>query len=192
MLKKLAKSAVSLLEQFFITMFIMSLVFTYLFRVVNVDGESMCNTLADGDRIIINLADHNYKTGDIAVMYPKNAVTLDENGCISEKSGINKVVVKRIIAAEGQTVDIDFSAGIVYVDGERLYEDYIDLGLTHYDGGAFTGKYPITVPEGYVFVMGDNRSVSLDSRSDKIGFVAEKDIIGTAFVRIYPEFTIYS
>lgn len=152
----------------------------------------MCNTLADKDRIIINLSDRSYKTGDIAVMYPKNAVTLAENGEISLNKGVDKVLVKRIIATEGQTVDIDFAAGIVSVDGERLYEDYIDLGLTHRDGGAFTGQYPITVPDGYVFVMGDNRSVSLDSRSDEIGFVAEEDIIGTAFVRIYPKFEIYS
>ncbi|MBR5513072.1 MAG: signal peptidase I [Ruminococcus sp.] len=190
-MKKLAKSAVSLLEQLFITMFVISLVFTYIFRVVNVDGESMCNTFADGDRIIINLADRSYKTGDIAVMYPQNAVILDENGSISKGEGIGKVIIKRIIATEGQTVDIDFSAGIVTVDGERLYEDYLDLGLTHYDGGAFTGKYPVTVPRGYVFVMGDNRSVSLDSRSDKIGFVAEDDIIGEAFIRIYPRFEMY-
>ncbi len=191
-MKKCVRSAIDLLEQFIITFFIISLVFTYLFRVVSVDGDSMCNTLYDKDRIIINLSDRTYKTGDIAVMSPEYAVTFDENGMLTKSNGPNKIIVKRIIATEGQTIDIDFAAGIVSIDGERLYEDYIDLGLTHNDGGAFTGHYPITVPEGYVFVMGDNRSVSLDSRSYKIGFVAEKDIIGTAFVRVYPHFEIYS
>ena len=105
-------------------------------------------------------------------------VLFDENGDLEISEGLNKSIVKRIIAVEDQTIDIDFGSGAVYIDGERIFEDYLKLGLTHSDGGAFTGKYPITVPKGYVFVMGDNRSVSKDSRSDEVGFVSEESIMG--------------
>lgn len=192
MLKKFYKSVIGLIEQFIITFFVLCLVFTYLLRIVVVSGDSMLNTLKDGNRIIVNAVDKNVENGDIVVVDLNHAVTFDENGCPEISGGLNKTVVKRVVATAGQTVDIDFSAGIVYLDGERLYEDYIEFGLTHYDGGAFTGKYPVTVPEGYIFIMGDNRSVSMDSRSEKIGFVPVEDITGTVILRFYPEFDFFS
>ncbi|MBR6580890.1 MAG: signal peptidase I [Ruminococcus sp.] len=191
-MKKFLKSAVGLIEQFIITFFVLCLVFTYLFRIVSVSGDSMLNTLKDGNRVIVNAMDRKVENGDIVVIDLNNAVTFAENETLEICNGLNKTVVKRVVATEGQTIDIDFAAGIVYVDGERLYEDYIELGLTHYDGGAFTGKYPITVPEGYVFIMGDNRSVSMDSRSEKIGFVSVDDITGTVILRFYPDFAFFS
>lgn len=139
----------------------------------------MMNTFNDGDRVIINVTDKNVKTGDMVIVNLEKSVLFDENGNLDINDGIHETVAKRVIATEGQTVDIDFSAGIVYVDGKRLYEDYVTLGLTHFDGGAFTADYPVTVPDGYIFIMGDNRSVSLDSRSEKIGFVPVDDITGT-------------
>lgn len=187
MLKKFFKSFLGFAEQLLITLFVTALAFTYIFRVVSVVGDSMCNTLKDGDRIIISMLDKKCESGDIVVVTPRNAVVSDGKGGLEYKEGLKKSVVKRVIAVAGQTVDIDFSAGIVTVDGKRIYEEYTQLGLTHYDGGAFTGEYPVTVPDGYIFVMGDNRSVSLDSRSDKIGFVAVEDIMGTAIMKIYPE-----
>ena len=99
--------------------------------------------------------------------------------------GMNRLIVKRIIATEGQTVDFDFQRGIVYVDGEVYNESYIS-GLTHLDEGAFTDRYPITVPKGYVFVMGDNRRNSLDSRSKELGYVSVDNIEGKVLWRIYP------
>ena len=90
-----------------------------------------------------------------------------------------------MIAVGGQTVDIDFEAGDVYVDGEKLSESYI-TGLTHLDEGAFTGQYPITVPDGYIFVLGDNRGVSKDSRSIEIGLIAESAVNGKVMLRISP------
>lgn len=191
-LKKLLKSAVGLIEQFIITFFVLSLVFTYLVRTVSVSGESMMNTFMDGDRVLVNLMDKSVENGDIAVINLNHSVTCDENNKLSINDGLDMTVVKRVIATAGQTVDIDFAAGIVYVDGERLYEDYVELGLTHGNSGSFTEKYPVTVPEGYVFIMGDNRSVSLDSRSAKVGFVPVEDITGTVVLKFYPEFAFFS
>lgn len=165
----------------------MSLIFTYCFRIVDIQGESMAYTLLHEDRVMIGLLYNKPKAGDIVVIHPNEAVTLSEDGVPEIGEGIHKTVVKRIIACEGQTVDIDFNAGIVYVDGERLKESYVTLGMTHIDGGAFTGQYPVTVPEGYVFVMGDNRPVSMDSRSDKIGFVSVNSITGRVLIRISPK-----
>lgn len=177
----------SFIEQLLVTLFVMSLIFTYCFRIVDIQGESMENTLLHEDRVIIGLLYDEPKAGDIVVIKPDEAVTLSEDGVPKFGEGIHKTVIKRIIACEGQTVDIDFNSGIVYVDGERLKENYVTHGLTHIDGGAFTGQYPVTVPEGYVFVMGDNRPVSMDSRSDKIGFVSENSITGKVLIRISPK-----
>lgn len=187
---KFLSSVTSLVEQFIITIFIMGMIFTYVFRIVDIDGESMMNTLNDGDRIVVFSLLNSVKQGDIAVIRTDTAITLDENGMPIESDGFGATIVKRVIACEGQTVDIDFAAGVVYVDGERLYESYIELGLTHDDEGAFTGQYPVTVPEGCLFVMGDNRSVSLDSRSPKVGFVPEECVTGRAILKIYPKIGI--
>ena len=138
----------------------------------------MMNTLTSGEKVLVGLIYPTPKQGDIVVIQANECVLFDENGDLEISEGLNKSIVKRIIAVEDQTVDIDFGSGAVYIDGERIFEDYLKLGLTHSDGGAFTGKYPITVPKGYVFVMGDNRSVSKDSRSEEVGFVSEEGITG--------------
>ena len=175
------------IEQLLVTLFAMSLIFTYCLRIVDIQGESMENTLYHEDRVIIGLLYSKPKAGDIVVIKPDEAVTLNEDGVLEIGEGIHKTVVKRIIACEGQPVRIDFNSGIVYVDGEWLKENYVTHGLTHIDGGAFTGQDPVFVPEGFVFVMGDNRPVSMDSRSDKIGFVSENSITGKVLIRISPK-----
>ncbi len=185
-IKSRLRSFSDLLETLFITFFVMTMVFTYLVRIVTVNGGSMESTLMPGERLIVSLMDKSPEQRDIVLIDSKESFTLAEDGSLQKGDGIDKIIVKRVIACGGQTVDIDFSTGAVTVDGTRLYEDYLKLGLTHTDEGAFTGKYPVTVPEGYIFVMGDHRSVSKDSRSADIGFVPEDSIIGKVVLRLTP------
>ncbi|MCD7844475.1 MAG: signal peptidase I [Oscillospiraceae bacterium] len=144
------------------------LLFVFVARVIDVVGYSMVPTLDDGDKIIITRLAGDYEQGDIVVLRKE---TLRE-----------EPIVKRVIAVEGQTVDIDFTLGIVYVDGVALDEPYVnELTYTQED---FEG--PITVPEGCVFVMGDNRNNSTDSRDARVGCVDTRYIMGKVVFRIMP------
>ena len=179
------KEIYELCETVLIAFFTVSLFLAYVVRVSDVDGPSMENTFNTADKVISLPLARNFRTGDVIVANTDESGIYDEDGSLIHVEGLNKTVIKRVIASEGQTIDIDFESGSVTVDGVLLDEPYI-TGLTHNDEGAFTGKYPLTVPEGYVFVMGDNRAVSMDSRSPKIGFVDENRIIGKVVLRIFP------
>ena len=183
--KKFFGDLYDLAETVLIVFFIASLVLSYLFRTSDVDGPSMENTFHTNDKVVSLPLMRNFKTGDVVVANTDKAYRFDEAGNVTESEGLKKTVIKRVIAVEGQTLNIDFESGNVTVDGVLLNEPYI-TGLTHNDEGAFTGKYPFTVPEGYVFVMGDNRSVSMDSRSSRIGLISKGNIIGTVVLRVYP------
>ncbi len=150
---------------------IVALAFTFCFRTVGVSGTSMYPTLDDRDRIILSAFDLDVEPGEIVVTCQP-----------SMYSYIESTLVKRVIAKAGQTVDIDFDNGIVYVDGKALDEPYINEP-TH-DQENFYG--PCTVPEGYLFVMGDNRNASTDSRDARVGFIREDYILGKALFRIAP------
>ena len=150
---------------------IVGIAFLFLFRTVGVSGSSMYPTLEDKDRIILSAFITEPKYGEIVVTCQPSPFDY-----------IESTLVKRVIATEGQTVDIDFEAGIVYVDGKALDEPYVNE-LT-YDSESFTGA--VTVPKDYVFVMGDNRNASTDSRDYRVGFIREDYIMGKALFRIAP------
>lgn len=175
----------SLAETVLISLFIMTMIFTYIFRVVTVKGESMENTLFPEDRLLTTAWCGEPKQGDIVIISADEAVLLAEDNSLIYKTGLGKHIVKRIIATEGQSVNIDFDRGAVYVDGVMLDEPYI-TSLTHMDEGAFTGQYPIEVPEDCVFVLGDNRLVSKDSRSAEVGFIKVESIVGKVIFRLSP------
>ena len=146
------------------------MIFTFVIRLIGVDGHSMVPTLQDRDRLLVlsSLLYHDYKAGDIVVL--------------RKESFDDKPIVKRVIAVEGQTVDIDFSAGSVTVDGVELDEPYINE-LTFTDEGT---EFPLTLGEGEIFVMGDNRNHSTDSRDTRIGAVDSRYVIGKAVFLAMP------
>ena len=144
------------------------LLFSFALRFVEVDGSSMYPTLHDGDLLLVCGAASEPRQGDIVVFR--------DDGFRPEP------LVKRVIAVGGQTVDIDFELGIVYVDGEALDEPYIAEPTN--DPEDFYG--PVVVPEGCIFVMGDNRNASTDSRTTAIGFVDERCIMGKVYFTVFP------
>ena len=147
------------------------LLFSLCFRVVVVSGPSMNNTLYDGDWLLLlgNVFYTNPQQGDVIVASKDSF----ENGT---------PIIKRVIATAGQTVDIDFQNGIVYVDGTAIEEPYIRTATTTFEGVNF----PITVSEDCIFVMGDNRDDSKDSRSPDIGLIDKREILGKALFLFVP------
>lgn len=143
-------------------------VFVFLFRLVDVVGDSMNPTLEDGDKMVVSDLFYKPKQGDI-IIFRKDEYK-------------SEALVKRVIATEGQTVEIDFTKGRVYVDGELLDEPYIAEPTRNQID--FTGTQ--IVPEGCVFVMGDNRNESADSRDSRIGMIDERLIIGKVLLTMYP------
>lgn len=151
-----------------VTLLVCVLLFTFVGRIVNVSGTSMLDTLRNNDRIVISDLFYTPKRGDIVVL--------------RKTSFSDEPIVKRVIALGGQTVNIDFEKGVVYVDGEALDEPYI-LEPTR---RRIDFEDETLVPEGCVFVMGDNRNGSTDSRDLRIGCVDERLIIGKALFLLIP------
>lgn len=143
---------------------VFSLLLAYVFRVVVVDGDSMLPTLNDGDRLLLSATDTSYEYGDIVVI----------------DRYTDEPLIKRVIAVGGDTVIIT-DKGTVYVNGVELDEPYIQGQTVLFD---FKGE--IKVPDNALFVLGDNRSISKDSRKAEIGCVSVKDVVGKAVLCVWP------
>ncbi len=186
MFKGLLNDIADMAESIIFSVFIVLLIFTYLLRISDVSGPSMEPTLIEDDRVVITPLFYKPKHNDIIIV---------------DSSKLDKLIVKRVIGIAGDTVDIDFETGIVSVNGtpvdEQLYKpddegnppelkaDHFVNTLTTENMGAFE-TYPINVPEGYIFVLGDNRNRSKDSKHSELGFVPEDEVVGKVIMRIYP------
>ena len=146
------------------------LFFVFVAQMITVQGPSMQNTLYAGDKVLVlKSALCEIEAGDVVMIHQYNAQ-------------LNETIIKRVIATGGQTVDIDFDTGTVYVDGVALEEDYIAERTYSAEGLEF----PVTLEEGELFVMGDNRNHSTDSRSDMLGVIDERYVVGKAIFLIFP------
>ncbi len=158
------------MEALVTSLIVVVLLFTFLFRVVNVSGPSMLPTLRSGDRVILSSCFYRPQRGDVVV--------------ITHSAHMNEPIIKRVIALEDQIVDINYQTGTVCVDGKVLDESaYIQNGITTQQADY---SFPITVPKGHVFVLGDNRPVSNDSRFSDVGMIDVRYILGKAEFVVYP------
>ncbi|MBP1592814.1 MAG: signal peptidase I [Oscillospiraceae bacterium] len=183
-LKSFINDVCDIAETLFIFLLIFHLAKAFLFDQAIVEGTSMVPTLQNGEKLV----------------YSKIYTPQDNDIVIVDTSNDLGLIVKRVVATGGQTVDI--RDGIVYVDGEQLdeqvYEEGDTLTASHFVNTLTPPRdvhqYPVTVPEGYVFVMGDNRGISEDSRGAKVGFVPEEKVIGKVVLRYSPfkEFKIFN
>ena len=165
------KSLMLYLHDLIYMLAVIMIIFMLLFRIVIVSGSSMFDTLRNGDWLLV--------TGSVLYKEPQPGDII-----VASKDSFNdgEPIIKRVIATEGQTVDIDFDAGIVYVDGAALEESYTYTPTNVQEGIIF----PITIAEGCIFVMGDNRNGSKDSRHPDIGMIDTREVLGKAIFLLFP------
>lgn len=191
--KKAASSIFEIVEMFAWAVFIVLIVFTFFLRLCRVDGGSMENTLYDRQNLLLYSFNYTPEQDDIIVFHLTNP-----------EDNLEKTMVKRVIATGGQTVEINFKTAKITVDGveyadshavlkdrftDKIINRYTLTAEHHYD--PVTQTFSATVPEGHVFVMGDNRNNSKDSRDNDIGFVDTRCVLGKAVLRLAP-FTVFS
>lgn len=141
-----------------------SLILAFFCRSATVNGESMEPTLHNGDRLLVSSYSQNYKRGDIVIVHREHADPL----------------VKRVIAVPGDTLSIDYTTGTVTVNGKVLQEEYIaEPTYRSFEGGP---AFPLEIPDGYLFVMGDNRNNSMDSRDPEVNLVNKNNVLGKMMI----------
>lgn len=151
---------------------ILIVVFTFLGRIIGVEGSSMVPTLEDGDMLLLQCVGYEPQQGDIVVLH-------------KDFADIHNPIVKRVIAVGGQTVEIDYGTSTVYVDGQALDEPYLREPMMAPEGSYLQRTY-WEVPEGSIFVMGDNRNASSDSRHSELGTVDERYVLGKVLCVVLP------
>lgn len=178
MKKSFLKEIYEWIETFLVALVAVVLVFTFVAKFVTVSGDSMRETFHDKDRLLISNLAYTPKAGDVVV------VDVTHNLELLGYEAKGAPYIKRVIATEGQTVSIDSFNWQVYVDGEPIDEPYV-FHINEYPMNKGYIEYPYTVPKGHVFVMGDNRNGSSDSRM--IGAIDTRYILGKVFFRILPD-----
>ncbi|MBQ7827211.1 MAG: signal peptidase I [Clostridia bacterium] len=169
--KSTASSIFDIIEMFAICTAVILLLFSYAARLTVVEGESMENTLYGGDYLVVHNIAYTPTRGDIVVIHKISAPTY------------HNPIIKRVIGVAGDTVDIDFDTWTVYVNGEAIDEPY-----ANFEPGRIYSDlvFPLTVEEGTVFVLGDHRNYSADSRVAQLGLIDERCIVGRAVLRVLP------
>lgn len=167
-----AADCYSWLQALTFALVILIVVFTFFGRIIGVDGSSMFPTLEDGDMLLLQCVGYEPQQGDIVVLH-------------KDFADIHNPIVKRVIAVGGQTVEIDYGTGTVYVDGQALEEPYLGERMRVPDSPYEQGTY-WEVPEGSIFVMGDNRNASADSRHSDLGVVDERYVLGKVLCVVLP------
>ena len=169
---RFAASCYEWVEALIISLSVVMALFVFLFRVnIVVDGDSMVPNFQNGDRVFVSCLDRGFSRGDVVV--------IDERA-----TGLQERLIKRVIATGGQTVDINFQTGAVIVDGVEVDESaYLENGITK---DQYDVEFPQKVPDGHIFVLGDNRAISEDSRFGEVGMIDSRYVVGKAVFLLNP------
>ncbi len=170
--KKFRRSVFEWTETIVMAIVLVALMFTFVIRVITVDGGSMKPTYHDGDRVLVSGFAGDIQKGDVVIIV----------------NTLKEPIIKRVIATEGQIVDFDAALGEVTVDGVPVMGDEFGIsnGITTLPEYANILEFPQTVPENCVFVLGDNRGNSTDSRFADVGMVDHRNILGKVVFNLYP------